>query len=126
MPTTQYKAHLQPIFKGRYYFGCKRALHFPSISSFIFLPSLKTKFSATRKSPTDNRQRLNYLLRLTRQLRIPLTRQTNRPVYNFILLQRLVVDGFQRCNLKLLFRQTRLCSPDSPPLQAIQFRWLQA
>jgi hypothetical protein len=41
---------------------------------------------------------------------------------NFILLQWLVVDGFQRCNLKLLFRQTRLCSPDSPPLQVIQFR----
>jgi len=41
---------------------------------------------------------------------------------NFILLQWLVVDGFQRCNLKLLFRQTRLSPPDSAPLQAIQFR----
>jgi hypothetical protein len=40
--------------------------------------------------------------------------------HNFILLQWLVVEGFQRCNLKLLFRQTRLCAPDSPPLQAIQ------
>jgi len=42
---------------------------------------------------------------------------------NFILLQWLVVEGFQRCNLKILFRQTRLSSPDSPPLQAIQFRY---
>jgi hypothetical protein len=45
--------------------------------------------------------------------------------HNFILLQWLVVDGFQRFNLKLLFRQTRLSSPDSAPLQAIQFRWVQ-
>ena len=44
---------------------------------------------------------------------------------NFILLQWLVVDGFQRCNLKLLFRQTRLKSSDSAPLQAIQFRYQQ-
>jgi len=48
-----------------------------------------------------------------------------KPGHNFILLQWLVVDGFQRCNLKLLFRQTRLSSPDSPPLQAIQFRYVQ-
>lgn len=52
---------------------------------FIFLPSLKTKFSATGKSQTDKRQLLNYLLCLTRQLSIPMTRQTNRPVYNFVL-----------------------------------------
>jgi hypothetical protein len=45
--------------------------------------------------------------------------------HNFILLQWLVVEGFQRCNLKLLFRQTRLSSPDSTPLQAIQFRYAQ-
>jgi len=45
--------------------------------------------------------------------------------HNFILLQWLVVEGIQRCNLKLLFRQTRLSSPDSPPLQAIQFRYSQ-
>jgi len=44
---------------------------------------------------------------------------------NFILLQWLVVDGFQQCNLKLLFQQIRLPSPDSPPLQAIQFRYAQ-
>jgi hypothetical protein len=44
---------------------------------------------------------------------------------NFVLLQWLVVEGFQRCNLKLLFRQTRLCAPDSAPLQAIQFRYAQ-
>jgi len=49
----------------------------------------------------------------------------NHPGHNIILLQWLVVEGFQRCNLKLLFRQTRLSSPDSTPLQAIQFRWLQ-
>jgi len=55
----------------------------------------------------------------------PMTRQTFRPVANFILLQWLVVDGFQRCNLKLLFWQTRLSSPDSPPLQVIQFRYSQ-
>jgi len=41
---------------------------------------------------------------------------------NFVLLQWLAVEGFQQCNLKLLFRQTRLSSPDSPPLQAIQLR----
>ena len=45
--------------------------------------------------------------------------------HNIILLQWLVVDGFQRCSLKLLFRQTRLYSPDSAPLQAIQFRYQQ-
>jgi hypothetical protein len=45
------------------------------------------------------------------------------PAYNFILLQWLVVDGFQQCNLKLLFRQPRMCAPDSAPLQAIQFRY---
>ena len=44
-------------------------------------------------------------------------------VHNIILLQWLVVEGFQRCNLKLLFRQTRLSSPDSPPLQVMQFRY---
>jgi hypothetical protein len=43
----------------------------------------------------------------------------------FILLQWLMVEGFQRCNLKLLFRQTRLCAPDSEPLQAIHFRYAQ-
>jgi len=43
--------------------------------------------------------------------------------HNFVLLQWLVVDGIQRCNLKSLFRQTRLSSPDSAPLQAIQFRY---
>ena len=47
------------------------------------------------------------------------------PAANFIFLQWLVVEGFQRCNLKLLFRQTRLSSPDSAPLQAIQFRYAQ-
>jgi len=52
-----------------------------------------------------------------------MTRQTIRPVANFILLQWLVVDGFRRRNLKLLFRQTRLSSPDSPPLQVIQSRY---
>jgi hypothetical protein len=47
----------------------------------------------------------------------------NHPGHNFVLLQWLVVEGFQRCNLKLLFRQTRLSPPDSPPLQAIQLRY---
>jgi len=46
----------------------------------------------------------------------------DQTTHNFILLQCFVVDGFQRYNLKLLFRQTRLSLPDSPPLQAIQFR----
>jgi hypothetical protein len=41
-------------------------------------------------------------------------------MHDIILLQWIVVDGFQRCNLKLLFRQTCLSSPDSQPLQAIQ------
>ena len=112
MPTTQCKAHLQPIFKGRYYFGCKRAFHFSLFSFFIFLPSLKTKFSATRKSPTDIRHLLNYLLCLTRQLSIPLKRLMIRPVYNFALLQWRVVDGIERCSLKLLFRRTRPTSSD--------------
>jgi hypothetical protein len=112
MPTTQCKAHLQPIFKGKYYFGCKRTFHFSFISFFIFLPSLKTKFSATRKSPTDKKQLLNYLLCLTRQLSIPLKRLIIRPVYNFTLLQWRVVDGFQPFNLKLLFRRTRPTSSD--------------
>ena len=112
MPTTQCKALLQPIFKGSYYFGCKRALHFPSISSFIFLPSLKTKFSPTRKSPTDKRQCLNYLLCLTRQLSIPLKRLMIRPVYNFALLQWRVVDGAAQCGLITIARRTRQTSSD--------------
>jgi hypothetical protein len=112
IPITQCKAHLQPIFKGRYYFGCKRAFHFPLISFFIFLPSLKTKFSATRKSPTVKRQILNYLLCLTRQFSIPLKRLMIRPVYNFALLQWRVVDGIERCSLKTLFRRTRQTSSD--------------
>jgi hypothetical protein len=45
--------------------------------------------------------------------------------YNFVLLQWLVVDGFQRFNLKLLSRQTRLSSPDSPPLQVTHVRYAQ-
>lgn len=44
MPTTQCKAHLQPIFKDRYYFGCKSALHFPLISFLFFFPPLKQNF----------------------------------------------------------------------------------
>jgi hypothetical protein len=112
MPNTQCKAHLQPIFKGRYYFGCKRALHFSLISFFIFLPSLKTKFFATRTSPIDKRQILNYLSCLTRQLSIPLKRLMIRPVYNFTLLQWLVVDGIAQCSLKLLLRRTRQTSSD--------------
>ena len=51
--------------------------------------------------------------------------KNKQPAANFIFLQWLVVDGFQRCNLKLLFRQTRLSSPDSPPLQEIQSRYAQ-
>jgi hypothetical protein len=48
----------------------------------------------------------------------------NATAHNIILLQWLVVEGFQRCNLKLLFRQTCLMSSDSPPLQAIKFRYM--
>jgi len=51
--------------------------------------------------------------------------EKNRPSANFIFLQWLVVDRFQRCNLKSLFRQTRPSSPDSPPLKEIQFRYQQ-
>lgn len=124
MPTTQCKAHLQPFFKGRYYFGCKRALHFSLISFFIFLPSLKTKFSATRKSPTNKRQRLNFLLSLTRQLSIPLKRLMIRPVYNFTLLQWLVVDGIEQCSLKVLFRRTCPTSSDKSVTASNADRWL--
>jgi hypothetical protein len=35
-----------------------------------------------------------------------------RPVANFALLQWLVVEGFQRCSLKTLFRRTRQTSSD--------------
>ena len=125
MPITQCKAHLQPIFKGRYYFGCKRALHSPSISSFIFLPSLKTKFSATRKSPTDNRQRLNYLLCLTRQLRIPLKRLMIRPVYNLALLQWRVVDVAAQCSLITIARRTRQTSSDKSATASNAGRYAQ-
>ena len=115
MPITQSKAHLQPIFKGRYYFGCKSALHFPSISSFIFLPSHKTKFSPTRKSPTDIRQRLNYLLCLTSQLSIPMTRQIDRPVYNRLLLsvavQWLVRQESNNLNGSALWKIQQVKSP---------------
>jgi hypothetical protein len=41
------------------------------------------------------------------------------PAPNITLLQWLVVEGIEQCSLKLLFRQTRLSSPDSPPLQAM-------
>ncbi len=126
MPITQCKALLQPIFKGRFYFGCKRAFHFSLISFFIFLPSLKTKFSASRTSPTDKRQRLNYLLCLTRQLSIPLKRLMIRPVYNFTLLQWRVVDGIERCSLKLLFRRTRQTSSDKSATASNACRYAQA
>jgi len=43
-------------------------------------------------------------------------------VANFVLLQWLVAEGFQRCNLKLLSRQTRPSSPDSPPLKVTHVR----
>ena len=123
MPTTQCKAHLQPIFKGRYYFGCKSALHFSLISFFIFLPSLKTKFSATRKIPTDKRQRLNYLLCLTRQLSIPLKRLMIRPVYNFALLQWRVVDIAGQCGLITIARRTRQTSSDKSATASNADRW---
>ena len=112
MPTTQCKAHLQPIFKGRYYFGYKSASHFSLISFFIFLPSLKTKFSAIRKSQTDIRQPLNYLLCLTRQLSIPLKSLMIRPVYNLALLQWRVVAVAAQCGLITIARRTRQTSSD--------------
>jgi hypothetical protein len=123
--TTQCKAHLQPILKGRYYFGCKSALHFPFISFFIFLPSLKTKFSATLKSPADIRQPLNNLLCLTRQLSIPLKRLMIRPVYNFALLQWRVVDGAAQCSLITIARRTRQTSSDKSATASNAGRWLQ-
>jgi len=49
----------------------------------------------------------------------------SRPGHNFVLLQWLVVDGFQQCNLKLFSRQTLLSSPDSPPLQVTHVRYTQ-
>jgi len=76
--------------------------------------------------PTEKKNKFLKMPRRTRdknQMTIDTaTKDKNCTGYNFILLQWLVVDGFQRCNLKLLFRQTRLSSPDSAPLQAIQFR----
>jgi hypothetical protein len=40
-----------------------------------------------------------------------------------MLLQWLVADGIQELNFAAAVRRTRQTSPDSPPLQAIQFRY---
>ena len=54
-----------------------------------------------------------------------LPKEDRRTGHNVMLLQWLVVDGFQQCNLKLLSRQTCLSSPDSPPLKVTHVRYAQ-
>jgi hypothetical protein len=49
----------------------------------------------------------------------------NSTGHNFTLLQWLVVEGFQRCSLKLLFRRTRPTSSDKSATASNAGRYTQ-